>query len=95
MINLYKALLSLKTESECERFLKDLCTPQELNDFESRWAIAQLIDKGDQSYREIAEKTQASITTVTRVARFLNIEPYQGYKLILNRLKAKINKNKK
>ena len=43
--------------------------------------------KGDNlSYREIAAKLKTSTTTVTRVARFLSSEPYQGYKRILKRI---------
>lgn len=83
-MNLAQALLALKTEKEVTNFLRDLCTPGEIKDFNERWAIAQLLDKG-LSYRDVAEKTEASLTTVTRVARFLKDEPYQGYKLVLGR----------
>ena len=50
--------------------------------------IAQLLDAGDLSYREIAEAAGASTTTVTRVARFLREMPYQGYRRVLDRLRA-------
>jgi TrpR-related protein YerC/YecD len=86
-MNLAKALLALKTEKEMNNFLRDLCTPGEIKDFEERWAIAQLLNTGEFSYRQIAEKASASITTVTRVARFLKDEPYQGYSLALSRNK--------
>ena len=90
-MSIAKAILSLKTEKEVTNFLRDLCTPGELKDFEERWAIAQLLATGDFSYRQIAEKASASITTVTRVARFLKDEPYQGYFLALSRVKKPAN----
>jgi TrpR-related protein YerC/YecD len=83
---LAEALLALKNPAEIEAFLRDLCTPGEIKDFNERWQIAQLLAGGALSYREIAEQAGASITTVTRVARFLKDEPYQGYKLALDRL---------
>lgn len=83
---LYEAFLTLKNADEVARFLTDLCTPGEITDFVERWEIAQLLDRGELGYREIASKTGASTTTVGRVARFLNQESYQGYRLVLNRM---------
>jgi|TARA_X000000950_G_scaffold120191_1_gene150639 TrpR-related protein YerC/YecD len=87
MINLNKALLLLKNKNEVNDFLKDLCTPAELKALEERWSVAQLLYENTLSYREIATKLETSTTTVTRVARFLSNEPYQGYKKILKRIK--------
>ncbi len=84
--NLFKAFSLLKTPEEISRFMTDLCTPGEINAFAERWAIARLLDEGKLSYREISAKTGASTTTVARVARFLKQEPYQGYKIILERI---------
>jgi TrpR-related protein YerC/YecD len=84
---LWQAIMQLKTPDECRRFFVDLCTPGEIADFTERWHIARLLDKGDQSYRDIAETTGASTTTVGRVARFLSQEGYQGYRMVLDRLK--------
>ena len=53
-MNLYDAFLLLSNRQECENFLKDLCTPKELKDFNDRWEIAKLLDEGRLSYREIA-----------------------------------------
>ena len=86
-MNLYDAFLLLSNRQECENFLKDLCTPKELKDFNDRWEIAKLLDEGRLSYREIAEQTQASLTTITRVARFLKDETYRGYRTLLDRMK--------
>lgn len=89
--SLAKAILALKTEAEVNNFLRDLCTPGEVKDFNERWAIAQLLSEGELSYRQIAEKISASITTVTRVARFLKDESYQGYALVLKRLNKNVH----
>ena len=86
MKNLNEALLMLKNKNEVDGFLKDLCTPAELKALEERWSVAQLLYEDNFSYREIASKLKTSTTTVTRVARFLSNEPYQGYKKILERI---------
>lgn len=85
---LYDALLSLKTRAEVDAFLTDLCTPAELRAFAERWQVARLLDGGGKSYREIAAEAHASPTTVVRVARYLKDMPHQGYRLVLDRLKA-------
>ncbi len=82
---LAQALQSVKDTAEMERFLVDLCTPTELRALSERWHIAKLLDKGKLSYRDINEQTGVSTTTVGRVARFLNEEPHQGYRAVLNR----------
>ncbi len=87
MKNLNEVLLLLKNKNEVSDFLKDLCTPAELKALEERWAVAQLLYEDELSYREIAAKLHTSTTTVTRVARFLSSEPYQGYKRVLKRIK--------
>jgi TrpR-related protein YerC/YecD len=87
MKNLNEALLLLKNKNEVNDFLKDLCTPAELKALEERWSVAQLLYDDNLSYRDIATKLETSTTTVTRVARFLSNEPYQGYKKILQRIK--------
>lgn len=87
--DLIDALLALDSRPDAESFLADLCTPSELKAFAERWAIARLLDAGELSYREIAEEAGASTATVVRVARFLKEMPYQGYRLILDRLKRR------
>lgn len=85
---LLDALLALKSREEAEAFLADLCTPSELRAFIERWAVARLLYQGDLSYREIADRAGASTTTVVRVARFLKDMPHQGYRLVLDRMRA-------
>ncbi|TVQ82266.1 MAG: transcriptional regulator [Micavibrio sp.] len=88
-VTLAKALLTIKTEEEYARVMKDLMTPQEIRVLEERWRIAQMLEAGEQSYREIAAETGASVTTIGRVARFLKEEPYQGYRILLERTAKK------
>jgi TrpR-related protein YerC/YecD len=86
---LFQAFLLLQTEDELYRFLKDLCTPQEIGALQERWRVCQLLHEGSRSYREIHELTGASVTTIGRVARFLKDEPHHGYKLVLERIEKK------
>ena len=83
MMTLPEVLSRLNRPEDFSRFLHDLCTPGELKEMEMRWQVAQMLDGGADSYRDIAEKAGTSTTTVTRVARFLNDEPYQGYRMAL------------
>ena len=84
---LVRALLSLDSAEEVRAFLNDLCTPAELRAFAERFKVARLLDEGQLSYRDIAMRTGASTTTVTRVARFLREMPHQGYRVVLDKLK--------
>ena len=84
---LLDAFLALRTRAEVKAFLADLCTPAEVRAMAERWEVARLLDEGALSYREIAEKAEASTTTVVRVARFLKDMPYRGYRVVLDRLK--------
>lgn len=86
---LYAAFLQLKTAEECSRFLADICTPKEIQDLADRWWVAQLLDEGKLSYRAIHELTGVSVTTIGRVARFLQQEGFEGYRLVLDRTKQK------
>lgn len=88
-VDLFEALLLLKDKEEVLNFLKDICTPQEINAMNERWRVCQLLEQGDLSYRDIHRLTGASLTTIGRVARFFKDEPYHGYKMILERIKRK------
>lgn len=81
---LAEALLCLQTHAEARKFLEDLCTPAEIEAMVDRWRVAQLLDTG-RSYREIAAMTGVSVTTIGRVARYLE-HGAEGYRTILNRL---------
>jgi len=62
--------------------------PAEFRAMAERWHVAQLLDKGGQSYRDINAETGVSTTTIARVARFLKDEPHQGYRAVLDRQKG-------
>ncbi len=81
--NLYKAVAQLKTASEVEKFMRDLCSRTEIETMAERWNIVQYLKDGI-AYRTIAEKTGASTATITRVAQWLH-HGMGGYELMLNR----------
>ena len=83
MAELFAAIRSTKTQDELESFLRDLCTLQELETLAHRWQVAKLLDEG-LPYLEVAERTGASTTTVTRVAQWLR-HGEGGYRLALDR----------
>ncbi len=82
--SLSEALLTLDTAQGVKQFLEDLCTPAEIEAMVDRWRVAQLLDKG-LSYREIREMTEVSVTTIGRVARFME-QGTGGYRAVLDRL---------
>ena len=81
--DLLKAIVSLRTTAEAERFFRDLCTLSELEAMAHRWEVAQLLDQG-LPYLEVAKRAHASTTTVTRVAQWLR-NGEGGYRLALQR----------
>jgi TrpR-related protein YerC/YecD len=68
---LAKTFLSLKSQTDMENFLRDVCTLEEMAEMSRRWEAVLLLD-ADVSYREIAKKTGLSTATVTRIAHWLN-----------------------
>ena len=83
MRELFGAIGALESREETERFFRDLCTLSELEAMAHRWQVARLVDRG-LPYLEIAERTGASTTTVTRVAHWLR-HGEGGYRLALDR----------
>lgn len=83
---LYKAILSLKTENECEKFLEDLCTPQELQSIAQRLKVAEMLHDG-KKYNSIVEETSASTATISRVNKTLTYQTAGGYEIVFERLK--------
>lgn len=86
LTDLFDALLHLESRIEAKLFLKDICTPAELEALEERWQISQLLYKKNYSYRQIQKITNSSLTTITRVARFLNNEEFGGYQNLIQKL---------
>lgn len=64
------ALASLSSAEQVTAFLRDLCTPAELEALSDRWKVVPLLQQGV-PYREIHELTGVSVTTTGRVARSL------------------------
>jgi len=82
---LFRAVLSLRTVSDCRAFFQDLCTPAELQAMKDRWAVARLLDEG-LTYRAIHDRTGVSVTTIGRVARYIG-DGAGGYRAALKRTK--------
>ena len=82
------AFLTLRTREEVKRFLRDLCTLRELEALTHRWQIASLLDEGELSYVEIAERAGGSTATVTRVAQWLRAGA-GGYRAALERTRRR------
>lgn len=78
---LYSALLSLKTEEDCELFLRDLCTMKELDSMAQRILAAKLLLNGE-TYESIISKTDISSATLSRVSRCVKYG--NGYKKVLS-----------
>ena len=69
--SLCRALLALDTVAEMRAFMRDLCTPAELEALVDRWRVVPYLLQAV-AYREIHERTAVSVTTIGRVARFLS-----------------------
>ena len=79
---LVQALLSLKDEEECYRFMEDLLTMREIRDLSQRLEVAVLLRR-HVTYQEIARKTGASSATISRVNRALTYGA-DGYNHVLD-----------
>ena len=84
LLPLAQALATLKTPEERIAFLRDLCTPAELEAMVDRWRVVPLLRDGV-PYREIHERTGVSVTTTGRVARTLE-QGHGGYAVAIDRL---------
>jgi TrpR-related protein YerC/YecD len=85
MAELFATIAELESSEQAERFLRDLCTLAELEAMAHRWQVARLVEQG-LPYLEVAQRTGASTTTVTRVAHWLR-HGEGGYRLALDRSK--------
>jgi len=84
--NLCLALTALRTPEEVRAFLRDLCTPTEIQAMADRWAVVDALKRG-LSYRRIQAQTGVSLTTIGRVARFLS-SGNGGYDTAVRRVEA-------
>lgn len=85
--SLAEAFLAMRTAEECRALLRDLTTPAELEALVDRWRVVKYLDQG-MPYRQIHARTGVSVTTIGRVARFLE-DGSGGYRLALERIKHK------
>ena len=81
---LISAILTLKTQDEAKRFLRDLMTEKEITEFTKRLAAAQMLTKKI-PYSVIEKKTGLSSTTVARVSKWLNGKE-GGYKKAIQKM---------
>ena len=81
---LLKAILTLQTADEARRFLRDLLTEGEIEEFASRFRAAELLAE-NVPYSQIEAETGLSSTTVARVSKWLN-GSLGGYRTIIARL---------
>ncbi|HTW38600.1 MAG TPA: YerC/YecD family TrpR-related protein [Steroidobacteraceae bacterium] len=84
---LFAAVAALRTAEECRAFLRDLCTPAEIQAMADRWAVVEWLRRGT-PYREIHRLTGVSVTTIGRVARFV-ASGNGGYTLAARRVGAR------
>ena len=70
LARLAEAFAALTGAGQVTAFLRDLCTPAELEALADRWKVVPLLQQGV-PYREIHELTGVSVTTTGRVARSL------------------------
>ena len=80
---LFEAVICLESVEECRNFLKDLCTPAELQALVDRWQVVAYLQQG-LPYRKIHDLTGVSVTTIGRVARFLT-DGFGGYQTAIER----------
>jgi len=86
---LFRAVISLRTTSECRNFFRDLCTPAELQALVDRWQVVELLEQA-LTYRRIHDLTGVSVTTIGRVARYLT-DGFGGYRTAVDRTTAQDN----
>lgn len=81
---LSRAILSLETEEECEKFLTDLMTVREISSMAQRISVAKLLQE-KKTFTEIEEATGMSSATIARINKCLQYGA-DGYTLVLDKL---------
>jgi len=81
---LIQAILALKTKDEARRFLRDLMTEKEIEEFSKRLEAAEMLTE-KVPYSTIEKETGLSSTTVARVAKWLNGKG-GGYRTVISKL---------
>ena len=81
---LLRAILTLQTADEARRFLRDLLTEGEIEEFARRFRAAELLAE-NVPYSRIEAETGLSSTTVARVSKWLSGD-LGGYRTVIARL---------
>lgn len=81
---LVRAVLALKTPNEARRFLRDLMTESEIEEFAKRLAAAIMLSDNI-PYSTIEKTTGLSSTTVARVSKWLGGSE-GGYRTVISRV---------
>src|SRR3989344_4094827 len=81
---LIQAFLALRSDDAARRFLRDLMTEKEIEEFAKRLKAAEMLTE-KVPYLIIEKETGLSSTTVARVAKWLNGKG-GGYRTIISRL---------
>lgn len=84
---MYEAILALKTEEECRKFMEDICSITEIMAMEQRFEVAKLLNDG-LIYNAIMEKTGASSAIISRVNRSLQYGA-GGYGIVFERIEKR------
>ena len=78
---LYGVFTKIKSISDAEQFLKDLCSIKELKQMAGRLHAAKLLMQG-KTYLEVTEITSVSSVTLSRISRCL--KNGKGYNKVLS-----------
>lgn len=90
---LFEALMTLQNVEEARDLFHDLCTPAELQAMADRWRAVEML-REERPYREIHDLTGVSVTTIGRVARFLEYGN-GGYRRAAQRLETQRQSGRK
>ena len=77
-------ILSLENSDEVRRFLRDLMTENEIEEFGKRLQTAQMLSENI-PYSVIGKKAGLSSTTIARVSKWLN-NGMGGYKSVISKM---------
>jgi TrpR-related protein YerC/YecD len=81
---LLEAFLAIRNRDEAKRFLRDILTAEEINEFAARLEAARLLSR-DAQYNAIIDATGLSSRTIARISKWLR-GSLGGYRIILPRL---------
>ena len=86
-VDMYRAILTLKTTDELMRFFDDLCTFSEIQAMTQRLQVAEMLEAGN-TFSQISKEIGVSSATITRVNKCISYGA-DGYKIVLKRMKEK------